>query len=174
VRHHPAFKYYSQKLYGDPEALDRKIMTKLVAEIARAFRTIFSQKLLANYQEANYYDMILTGVLAGDRTLVDFAAPNQELTLYNHHYQDGLNGGGRGQLHADAEQLTTYPSCATEKAAGSNSTRTSSRPPVHRDRQRRTEQAADRARLGSFEFADEHMYAFNHAFLDRPGCGRGP
>jgi hypothetical protein len=94
VRHHPAFKAVSQKLYGDPEALDRKIMTKLIADLVLMFKTAFSQKLLTNYQEANYVDMWLLGILAGDKTLLDFAGPAQEVAMYNHTYQDGLNGEG--------------------------------------------------------------------------------
>ena len=34
------------------------------------------------------------GVLLQDQELIDFAGPNQELTLYNHHYHDGVNGEG--------------------------------------------------------------------------------
>ncbi|MBT7303756.1 MAG: hypothetical protein HN849_29770, partial [Victivallales bacterium] len=94
VRHHPAFKYYSQKTYGDPEALDRKIMTKLLREVAMMFRNCFSQKLLTNYQEANYVSLWLLGVLVQDPLLIDFAAPAQETSMYNHTYQDGMNGEG--------------------------------------------------------------------------------
>jgi len=57
VRHHPAFKHYSQRKYGDPNALDRKVMAKLLREVALMFKSVFSQKLLTNYQEANYVDM---------------------------------------------------------------------------------------------------------------------
>ena len=94
VRHHPAFKHYSQRKYGDPDALDRKVMTKLLREVALMFKSVFSQKLLTNYQEANYVDMWLLGVLVQDRDLTDFAGPAQEVTLYNHTYQDGMNGEG--------------------------------------------------------------------------------
>jgi len=94
VRHHPAFRAYSKKRYGDPEALDRKIMQKLMRELALMFKSVFSQKLITNYQEANYTDLFLLGVLLQDRELIDFAGPNQELTLYNHHYHDGVNGEG--------------------------------------------------------------------------------
>ena len=94
VRHHPAFKYYSQKKYGDPEALDRKIMTRLLRELSLMFKSVFSQKLLTNYQEANYVDLWLLGLLLQDEELTEFAGPAQEVTLYNHTYQDGLNGEG--------------------------------------------------------------------------------
>lgn len=94
VRHHPAFKAVSQKLYGDPEALDKKIMSKLIGDLVLMFKTAFSQKLLNNYQEANYVDMWLLGILAEDQTLIDFAGPAQEVAMYNHTYQDGLNGEG--------------------------------------------------------------------------------
>ncbi len=94
VRHHPAFKYYSQKKYGDPDALDRKIMTKLLRELKLMFESVFSQRLKSGYQDANFSDMMLLGALLQDEFLFDFAAPCQELTLYNHHYHDGMNGEG--------------------------------------------------------------------------------
>jgi hypothetical protein len=94
VRHHPAFKYYSQVKYGDPEALDKKIQTKLLRELCMIYKSCFSQKLLDNYQEANYANMWLLGILAEDATLTDFAGPAQEVAMYNHSQQDGLNGEG--------------------------------------------------------------------------------
>ena len=94
VRHHPAFKYYSQVKYGDPDALDKKIQTKLLRELCMIYKSCFSQKLLNNYQEANYANMWLLGILAEDPTLIDFAGPAQEVALYNHSQQDGLNGEG--------------------------------------------------------------------------------
>ena len=94
VRHHPAFRHYSQVKYGDPDALDRKVRTKLLREVGLMFKSVFSQKLLTNYQEANYVDMWLLGLLLEDDELIDFAGPNQELAMYNHSYQDGLNGEG--------------------------------------------------------------------------------
>ncbi len=94
VRHHPAFRYYSERTYGDADALDRKIRQKLLRELSLMFKSVFGQKLLTNYQEANYVDMWLLGVLLQDRELLDFAGPAQEVTLYNHTYQDGLNGEG--------------------------------------------------------------------------------
>jgi hypothetical protein len=94
ARHHPAFRQYSQQKYGDPDALDRKVRDKLLRELSLMFKSVFSQKLLTNYQEANYVGMWLLGVLLGDEELIDFAGPAQETTLYNHSYQDGLNGEG--------------------------------------------------------------------------------
>jgi len=94
VHHHPTFRHYSQRRYGDPDALDRKIQRKLLRELALMFKSVFSQKLLTNYQEANYVDMWLLGVLQQDEDLLEFAGPAQETTLYNHTYQDGLNGEG--------------------------------------------------------------------------------
>ncbi len=94
VRHHPAFKFYSQKKYGDPDALDHKVMTRLLHEVSLMFQSVFSQKLLHNYQEANYASMWLLGALLQDRVLIDFAGPCQELSMYNHSYQDGMNGEG--------------------------------------------------------------------------------
>ncbi|MBM3475890.1 MAG: hypothetical protein FJX75_21695, partial [Armatimonadetes bacterium] len=94
VRHHPAFREYSRQKYGDPQALDQKVRSKLLREVALMFKSVFSQKLLTNYQEANYVEMWLLGVLLQDGELIDFAGPAQEVTLYNHSYQDGLNGEG--------------------------------------------------------------------------------
>ncbi len=94
ARHHPSFKEYSRRVLGDPEALDRKVTDRLLREVAWMFRTVFSQKLLTNYQEANYVDLWLLGVLVGDELLIDFAGPAQEVAMYNHTYQDGLNGEG--------------------------------------------------------------------------------
>ena len=94
VRHHPVFKQVSQKLHGDPEALDRKVMSKLMRELSLMFQSVFSQKLLHNYQEAIYIDLWLLGVLLEDDVLIDFAGPCQELSMYNHSYQDGMNGEG--------------------------------------------------------------------------------
>ncbi|MBM3497120.1 MAG: hypothetical protein FJX74_00470 [Armatimonadetes bacterium] len=94
VRHHPAFREVSRQLHGDPDALDQKVREKLLREVALMFKSVFSQKLLTNYQEANYVEMWLLGVLLQDAELIDFAGPAQEVTLYNHSYQDGLNGEG--------------------------------------------------------------------------------
>jgi hypothetical protein len=100
VRHHPAFKAVSRRLYGDPDALDRKIMHKLMRELSLMFQSVFSQKLLHNYQEALYTDLWLLGVLLQDKVLIDFAGPCQELTMYNHTYQDGMNGEGAPNYQA--------------------------------------------------------------------------
>ena len=94
ARNHPAFKHYSRMKYGDPEALDKKVMTKVMRELCMIFKRCFGQKLLTNYQEANYVNMWLLGILAQDKMLIDFAGPAQEVTMYNHSYQDGLNGEG--------------------------------------------------------------------------------
>lgn len=94
VRHHPAFREVSRRLHGDPDALDRKIRVKLLRELSLMFQSVFSQKLLHNYQEAVYIDLWLLGILTGDRVLTDFAGPCQELSMYNHTYQDGMNGEG--------------------------------------------------------------------------------
>ena len=94
VRHHPAFKHYSQKKYGDPDALDRKIMTKMMRELSMMFQSVFAQKLLHNYQDANYAEMWMLGVLLQDRVLLDFTQPTMEVSMYNHAYHDGLVGEG--------------------------------------------------------------------------------
>ena len=100
TRHHPAFKEVSRQLYGDPEALERKVMSKLMRELSLMFQSVFSQKLLHNYQEAIYIDLWLLGVLLQDRVLIDFAGPCQELSMYNHTYQDGMNGEGAPNYQA--------------------------------------------------------------------------
>jgi hypothetical protein len=100
VRHHPAFKEVSRQLYGDPEALDRKVQTKLLRELSLMFQSVFSQKLLHNYQEAIYIDLWLLGVLTRDPVLLRFAGPCQELSMYNHTYQDGMNGEGAPNYQA--------------------------------------------------------------------------
>ncbi len=94
VRHHPTFKQVSQELYGDPEALDLKIREKLLRELSLMFKSVFSQKLLHNYQEAIYVDLWLLGLLLEDDVLIDFTAPTMALSMYNHSYQDGMNGEG--------------------------------------------------------------------------------
>jgi len=94
MRHHPAFKYYSRQKYGSPDALENKIKTRLMREICLMYKSCFAQRLLTNYQEANYKDLLLSAILANDRYLIEFAGANQELTLYNHHYHDGMNGEG--------------------------------------------------------------------------------
>jgi len=91
VRHHPTFKYYSQKTYGDPEALDRKIMTKLMRELALLFESF---PLQSDYQDGAYTDLMMLGILLENEYLFDFAAGHQECVLYNHHYHDGMNGEG--------------------------------------------------------------------------------
>ncbi len=91
VRHHPTFKYYSQKKYGDPEALDRKIMTKLMRELALLFESF---PLQSDYQDGAYTDLMMLGILLENEYLFDFAAGHQECVLYNHHYHDGMNGEG--------------------------------------------------------------------------------
>jgi hypothetical protein len=94
VRHHPAFKQVSTIKYGNPETLDRKVSEKLIRELCLMFKSVLVSGLLTNYQEANYMNLILLGVLAQDKVLINFAAPGSELSLYNAHYHDGLNGEG--------------------------------------------------------------------------------
>lgn len=101
VRHHPAFKQVSRKLHGDPEALDRKIMTKLLREISLMFQSVYEQKLLLDYQRTSFTepgyqikDLWWLGLLLQDKVLIDFTGSAQQVTMYNHTYQDGLNGEG--------------------------------------------------------------------------------
>lgn len=91
VRHHPVFKYYSQRKYGDPEALDRKVRNKMLGEMAllmRSFQISFS------YQDGSAVELAMLGLLTGNRELFEFAAALHECVLYNHHFQDGMNGEG--------------------------------------------------------------------------------
>ena len=171
VRRHPAFKYYSQMKYGDPEALDRKILTRLVREIALSYEGIFSQRLVANYQEGQYYGMLLTGILAQDKTLIDFAAPNQELTLYNHHYQDGLNGEGAanymGQLAGYYYEFLGNPRGSWQELY----------PDFLKDHPFFKTASSElftlkTARGLELEFADEHIQAYSRNFLTDPAAVR--
>ncbi|MEI6501301.1 MAG: hypothetical protein WCP21_09790, partial [Armatimonadota bacterium] len=91
VRHHPAFKQFSQRQYGDPEALDRKVMSKLMRDLGLLFKSF---KIESDYQDGSYAHLLILSILLGDRYLFDFAAGHQECVLYNHHYQDGMNGEG--------------------------------------------------------------------------------
>ena len=99
VRHHPAFKYYSRKVYGDPEALDRKVRQKLIREVALTWESV-GHGFMTNYQDAIYSSELLVGVLADRPAMVDFAAPSNELTLYNHYRHDGLCGEGASNYMA--------------------------------------------------------------------------
>jgi len=166
VRHHPAFRHYSQQTYGDPAALDLKVRRKLLRELSLMFQSVFAQKLLHNYQEANYTDMWLLGMLIPDRTLIDFAGPCQELSMYNHSYQDGMNGeGAPNYMHmpggyyfpflADPDGWLRYqPNFLEEnpfyEAASSEMFRT------------RT------ARGLYLEFGDQHQYAFDGRLVTDP------
>jgi hypothetical protein len=91
VRLHPAFKFYSQKNYGDPEALDRKVMTKLMREVAMLYESF---AIVPIYQDGPAVDIMMLGTLLGDRYLFDCGAATQECVLYNHHLQDGMDGEG--------------------------------------------------------------------------------
>jgi len=91
VRHHPSFKTYSAKTYGDPDALDRKIMQKLMRDIALMFESIV---LKSGYQDGHYTELMMLGILLENRYLFDFAAAHQECVLYNHHYYDGMTAEG--------------------------------------------------------------------------------
>jgi hypothetical protein len=90
LRMHPAFRYYSQQKYNDPDAVDKKVKTKLLLEIARAYKTITPQLMISNYQDGVFANLMLLGALAGDQMVFDFAAGCQEATLYNGYYNDSL------------------------------------------------------------------------------------
>ncbi len=91
VRHHPTFKMYSTQKYGDPDALDRKIMRKLMREIALMFESI---ELKSDYQDGYYTELMMLGILLENDYLFDFTAAHQECVLYNHHYYDGMTAEG--------------------------------------------------------------------------------
>ena len=166
VRHHPAFKEVSRQLHGDPEALDRKIRTRLLRELSMMFQSVFSQKLLHNYQEAIYIDLWLLGVLTEDPVLIDFAGPCQELSMYNHTYQDGMNGEGAPNYQAmpggyyypvlkDPKGWLQYQPCFLEDnpfvwAASAEMTR------------------SETVRGLSLEWGDQHQYAYASNFLSDP------
>ncbi|MBI2300353.1 MAG: hypothetical protein HYU66_15640 [Armatimonadetes bacterium] len=170
VRHHPAFKAYSQARYGDPEALDRKVRTKLLREIDLMFQSVFSQKLLTNYQEANYVEMWLLGVLLEDPVLRDFAGPNAELTLYNHTYQDGLNGEGAPNYMAMPGGYF-YPFLRDPKGFGFYYPKFLEEHPFS------AAAATEMRRLNTvrgvdLEFGDQHEMAFPPAFTTDPAAVR--
>ncbi len=124
VRHHPSFRAWSQRRYGDPEALDRKVREKLLRDVALMYQTVFSQKLLTNYQEANYAGLWLLGILLRTRSC-STSRPGQEAAIYNHTYQDGLNGEGAPEIMAMPGGYF-YP-YLQDPRAGSNWCPTSSR-----------------------------------------------
>ena len=162
VRHHPAFKYYSEKKYGDPEALDRKIMTKLMRELALLFETF---PLESDYQDGSYTDLLMLAILLQDEYLYDFAAGHQECVLYNHHYHDGMNGEGapnymamltryydfmqdaKGWLEFAPDFLTEHPFFAVADAEWHKLTT---------------------VRGLWLEFADQHIHPFETSFLTNP------
>ncbi len=94
LRHHPAFKYYSKQKYGDENALAEKVNKQLIKEIILAYKQIFAQRLIANYQDANCKDILLGAIIVKDKLMCDFAGSANETTLFNHHYYDGMNGEG--------------------------------------------------------------------------------
>ncbi len=170
VRQHPSFRQYSQDRYGDPDALDRKVRRKLLRELSLMFQSVFSQKLLHNYQEANYCDMWLLGMLIPDQVLIDFAGPCQELSMYNHTHQDGMNGqGAPNYMHmpggyyypflADPDGWLRYQPDFLEQnpfyeAASSEMYRTKT------------------VRGLFLEFGDQHQYAFDRRFVTDPTAVR--
>ncbi len=94
VRHHPAFRYYSQKKYGDPDALDRKITTRLMREVALMLESGIGSALTTEYQFSSDTETLILAILAQDKFLFDLAAGAMDCILYNHHYHDGMNGEG--------------------------------------------------------------------------------
>ncbi len=52
VRHLPAVRQYSRKVYGDPDALDRKVRTKFLRELVLMFKSVFSQKRCSQWKRA--------------------------------------------------------------------------------------------------------------------------
>lgn len=94
LHHHPAFRYYSKKKYGDPAKIDELVRTKLAREINLGYTSVCMNGLIQNYQAANSAHMLASAMIGGDKTLLDFAAANHDCIVYNHHYADGINGEG--------------------------------------------------------------------------------
>ena len=94
LRHHPAFRYYSRKKYGDPGKIDKLVRTKLAREINLGYTSICMNGLIQNYQAANSAHMLASAMIGGDKLLLEFAAANHDCIVYNHHYADGINGEG--------------------------------------------------------------------------------
>jgi len=94
LHHHPAFRYYSKKKYGDPDQLDRLVQRKLAGEINLGYTSVCMNGLIQNYQAANSTHMLASAVIGGDKALLEFAAANHDCVVYNHHYADGINGEG--------------------------------------------------------------------------------
>ncbi len=94
MRHHPAFRYYSKRKYGDPDRLEKEIVRMFLKEVNLGFSSVNMHGLMVNYQQTNYTGITVSALLGRDRELLGFAAPNHELSFYNHHYSDGLNGEG--------------------------------------------------------------------------------
>ncbi len=163
MRHHPAFKYYSQKVYGDPDALDRKVRQKLMREIAMTWESI-GGGLITDYQDAIYTNELLVGALAERPAMLDFTAPGNELTLYNHYFNDGLCGEGAANYMAmpggyyfaplmepQGTWLSLYPDFLKENPFLNTAN---------------TEWQKLRTLRGlELEFGDEHLYAFNGDIL---------
>jgi len=159
VRHHPTFKYYSQKKYGDPEALDAKIMKKLMRELAMIFETF---PLQSDYQDGAYTDLMMLGILLQDEYLFDFAAGHQECVLYNHHYHDGMNGEGAPNYMAMLGRYYKYmadPKGWLEFAPDFLKDNPFFGPAESEWRKLYT------VRGLPLEFADQHIYAFHPGFL---------
>ena len=94
LRHHPAFRYYSRKKYGDPGKIDELVRTKLAREINLGYTSVCMNGLIQNYQAANTAHMLASAMIGGDKALLEFAAANHDCIVYNHHYADGINGEG--------------------------------------------------------------------------------
>ena len=94
LRHHPAFKYYSKRKYGDENALNDIVCRKYCREVSMNYTAISMSGLVQNYQAGQTQVMLVNAVLGGDRDLMEFAAPCYDTLIYNHHYSDGLNGEG--------------------------------------------------------------------------------
>jgi len=162
VRHHPTFKHYSKTKYGDPEALDRKITTKLLREIALMFE---SYSLQSDYQDGAYTELMMLGILLGNRYLFNFAAAHQECVLYNHHYHDGMNGEGAPNYMAMLTEYYRYlrdPKGWLELAPDFLEEHPFFGPASAELRKLYT------VRGLPLEFADQHMYAYAGGFATEP------
>ncbi len=168
VRHHPSFRHYSRETYGDPDALDRRVRSKLLRELSLMFQSCFSQKLLHNYQEANYCDMWLLGVLIPDELLIDFAGPCQELSMYNHTHQDGMNGqGAPNYMHMPGGYY--YPFLAAEDGWLRYQPDFLEQNPFYEAAS--SEMYRTKTVRGLYlEFGDQHQYVYDRRWMTNPAA----
>lgn len=112
LRHHPAFKYYSKRKYGDVDAINARVCRMFCREVAMNYTSLSISGLIQCYQAASTQTMLVNALLGGDRDLLEFAAPCYDTVIYNHHYADGLNGEGAPSYQT---MLLRFYDVATDK-----------------------------------------------------------